>query len=98
MSEISVSLTTCNYCGEVMRGRLDNGDYRTFSGVKSKGYDPELCKFIHLDFCCDCWKFCVSRSKDQKELFQLIEKEVGYIISDYKYVNWNYVEEWKSVE
>ena len=92
MSEINIKIIKCDGCGEIIRGRSDNGDVISFYGVKSRDIEQ-----IELDFCVDCWKYAVKRSRNKEELFKLIEKETDWIICDYSHVGWDYDENenWK---
>jgi hypothetical protein len=87
MSEINVKIIKCDSCGETIEGRLDDGDYRNYCGVKSRDIEH-----IKLDFCNSCWEYAVERSKNKEELFKLIEKENDWIICDFEYINWDYDE------
>ena len=80
MSKEIIEIIKCDYCGEIIEGRSDNGNIIVYCGVKSKDIEN-----IELDFCISCWNYAIQRSKDKKELFKLIEKETDWIISDYEY-------------
>ena len=92
MSKVKIEIIKCDCCGETIKGRLDNNVFRKYSGVKSKDIEE-----IELDFCNSCWEYFVERSRNKKELFEMIEKETDWIICNYDYVGWNYDEEgsWK---
>lgn len=93
MSKIKIEITKCDYCGDIIEGRSDNGDIINYCGIKSKDINQN-----EVNFCISCWNYAIQRSKNKKELFQLIEKETTLIICDYEYVCWHRdkeSEDWK---
>ena len=103
MSEINIKIIKCDGCGETIRGRSDNGSYINQPQVKIENKNFKLGEpegLYNLDFCCDCWEhYYVPRSRNKRELFELIEKELNYPVDEdnfyYEYVHWNYIEKWK---
>ena len=101
VSEINIKIIKCDSCGELIKGRSDNGSWINHPEVKIKN---PLNNIKNLDICYDCWKYYyIPRSKNKKDLFKLIKDEFEFefdidIKEDkfyYEYVNWKYLEKWK---
>ena len=84
MSEKIVKLMICDSCGGMIPCKydVDKDIFINFMGVKAKNKESETI----LDFCCDCWKYFIRKSRGRTDVIILINNELGYDIVEYEYI------------